>query len=422
MCTESAKSLKQLSDPDLLRELSSLVARDRAMTAALLAHLAEVDARRLYVPVGYPSMHAYCVDELKFSEDEAYVRIRVSRAGRDIPVLLEALAAGRIYMTGAKLLAPHLTKDNAEELIAEATHRNRFEIERLIERRFGALPMSSLGDSLGTTGELVSKRVEFRRELEHLDSGGEPESVEVSVGSADGATPASRGEAGPIADSAHNASASGATGNPAVCFGPADDRIVLKVALDRATHEKLVYARQLLGHAVPSGDVGRVLDRALDVLIARLEKQKFAATTRPRRAKPKAATKPTAATKSTEAMKPTAAATDAHAGDRSRYIASPVKRFVWKRDGGRCTFVAASGRRCEARHRLEFHHIEPFATGGESTAEGVQLRCRPHNQYEAEQELGTEFMAAKRIAARRAAVERRNSVGIRAQPALATPG
>src|SRR5438552_8405873 len=62
-------SLSHLSDRALLRDLAALVAHDRATTARLLAHLAEVDERRLYLPAAYPSMFAYCVHELRLSED-----------------------------------------------------------------------------------------------------------------------------------------------------------------------------------------------------------------------------------------------------------------------------------------------------------------------------------------------------------------
>jgi hypothetical protein len=72
-----------LSDDTLLRALSSLVSRDRSTTAALLAHIAEVDARKLYLPAGFPSMFAYCVGELRLSEDGASRRIRVARIARE---------------------------------------------------------------------------------------------------------------------------------------------------------------------------------------------------------------------------------------------------------------------------------------------------------------------------------------------------
>ena len=77
-------SLSHLSDETLLRDLASLVARDRATTGALLAHIAEVDARRLYLPAAHPSMYSYCVQE-RLSEDSACKRIRAARTAREFP-------------------------------------------------------------------------------------------------------------------------------------------------------------------------------------------------------------------------------------------------------------------------------------------------------------------------------------------------
>jgi hypothetical protein len=71
---------------------------------------------------------------------------------------------------------------------------------------------------------------------------------------------------------------------------------------------------------------------------------------------------------------------------------------VRERDGDRCTFVSESGHRCESRTRLEFDHVVAFARGGKATVEGIRLRCRTHNQYEAERIFGAEFMAAMRAA------------------------
>jgi hypothetical protein len=52
---------------------------------------------------------------------------------------------------------------------------------------------------------------------------------------------------------------------------------------------------------------------------------------------------------------------------------------------------------------LEFDHIDPVARGGQPTVERMRLRCRAHNQYEAERIFGTEFMRHKRQAAREVA-------------------
>jgi len=72
----------------------------------------------------------------------------------------------------------------------------------------------------------------------------------------------------------------------------------------------------------------------------------------------------------------------------SRHTASQVRRSAWRDDGGQCAFVSKDGRRCTERAFLEFHHIRPYALGGPTSPENISLRCRRHNQYEAERVFG----------------------------------
>ena len=129
-------ALAHLSDHALLRDLAALLARDRSTTAALLAHIAEVDARKLYLPAAYPSMFLYCVQELHLSEDAAFNRIRAGRTARQFPVIFEALADGRLHLGAVLLLTPYLSPETVDELLAAATHKSKSEIERLLAERF----------------------------------------------------------------------------------------------------------------------------------------------------------------------------------------------------------------------------------------------------------------------------------------------
>src|SRR5262245_7162919 len=126
--------LSHLSDAALLRELAVLVSGDRVATAELLAYIAEVDARKLYAPEGHSSMHAYCVEELHLSDDEAYKRIQAARVARRFPVIFTAVAEGRLHLSAVVLIAPHLTDGNAAELIHAATHRRKVDIEAWLAR------------------------------------------------------------------------------------------------------------------------------------------------------------------------------------------------------------------------------------------------------------------------------------------------
>src|SRR6266850_3947840 len=182
----------------------------------------------------------------------------------------------------------------------------------------------------------------------------------------------------------------------------APERFLLQLTIGNATREKLRYAQALLSHAVPSGDLTQVLDRALDALIVELEKRKLGASAR-QQPKLGAAT-PLARRLHTPSVGDRSVVTSMIARSlpttRNRYVPARVRRAVWERDGGQCTFVGASGHRCESRRFLEFDHIDPVARGGRVTVEGMRLRCRAHNQYEAERTFGAGFMRQKRREAR----------------------
>jgi hypothetical protein len=106
-------SLAHVSDQALLRDLASVVAHERGATAVVLAHIAEVDRRKLHVPAGYPSMYLYCVHVLRLSEEAAFKRIHAARAARRFPAIFTALAAGRLHLSAVVMLAPHLTEGSA---------------------------------------------------------------------------------------------------------------------------------------------------------------------------------------------------------------------------------------------------------------------------------------------------------------------
>ncbi|TMQ73964.1 MAG: HNH endonuclease, partial [Candidatus Eisenbacteria bacterium] len=89
-------SFPQVSEPALLRDCETVHARERGVTAQALAYLAEVDARKAYVPAGYDSMFAYCVGALRLSEQAARKRIHAARAARRFPAIFPAVAEGRL--------------------------------------------------------------------------------------------------------------------------------------------------------------------------------------------------------------------------------------------------------------------------------------------------------------------------------------
>ena len=141
---------------------------------------------------------------------------------------------------------------------------------------------------------------------------------------------------------------------PAAVTPLSPDRYKIQLTIGGDTLDKLRLAKDMLSHAVPSGDDAAVLDRALSALLVELAKKKFAQTRRRRSRGPK---------------------------DDSD-ISAAVKCVVYVRDRGRCTFVGAHGHRCEERRYVQFHHMDARARGGKATPDNITLRCRAHNDYE----------------------------------------
>jgi hypothetical protein len=131
--------------------------------------------------------------------------------------------------------------------------------------------------------------------------------------------------------------------------------------MSRDMHDTLRRAQDLLRHTIPTGDPAAIFERALALLVGDLEKRKLAAAARPRPGR--------------------------SSGPDSRHVPASVKRAVWARDEGRCAFVGTNGR-CTERGFIELHHVVPFAVGGETTIENLELRCRAHNAYEAQLYFG----------------------------------
>src|SRR5262245_47386254 len=129
---EHARALTALSDDALLFRLGELLGQSRRAEAEIVAHIGEVDARRLYAREAAPSMFAYCTEVLYLSEAEAYLRITVARASREHPVLLEMLGDGRLHLSGIAKLAPHLNPGNRDAVLARAAHSSKRAIEELV--------------------------------------------------------------------------------------------------------------------------------------------------------------------------------------------------------------------------------------------------------------------------------------------------
>jgi len=424
----TALRLESLGDDTLLSLFGDLVSRDYEGKANFIRHIDAIDRRKLWAKLGHSCLFDFLVVRYHMSESTAAKRIGAARTARRFPVLFTMVARGEIHLSGIHRLAAHLTPENHESVLAEAKHKTIRQIEKLVARlapqpdvpsTVRALPRRNITSNalLLTTQPTVSAPTATATAstatastataptataptaaapvpqtetslAEHATTAPVQTSLAQTplAQAVTTATPISHpatAQASPPA--AHSASAPvtpQATGLP-LRRSPdpaplSPGRYKLQVTLGEDAHSKLAQLQDLLAHQIPNGDPAAIVERALDALLTKVLKRKTAATKKPRTPKPI----------SDQASKAS--------GRWVRRGPAAVRREVWKRDCGRCTFVGADGHRCNETRGLEFAHLEPWAKGGETTAENIALRCRAHNAWEADRDYGADFMARKR--------------------------
>jgi 5-methylcytosine-specific restriction endonuclease McrA len=338
-------ALCSLSDSELVARLPALVKAERHALLDVIEHLVEVERRRLYLTQAVSSLYRYCIQRLGYAEDAALKRHRVARLALRLPQVLEELRAGTMHLTGLFLLATHLTEDNAATLLGEARGKSRRQIEELIAHRF---PRPDVPSSL----EPLSPEVSGPVGTELLLLGG-------ASPSRPGSPPVTCSKTGELAR--------------ARLEPLSPTRLRVEFTARAELYEKLEKARELLSHALPSGDLGGLFERALDALIEQETRKRFGAETR-EVSKPRKPRK----------LKP-----------GSRHVPVKIERKVWKRDKSQCTFVDREGRRCAERRFLTLEHRTPFALGGPSTFENLCLLCSAHNLENARQIFGEAHIETK---------------------------
>jgi hypothetical protein len=265
------------------------------------------------------------------------MKMQAARACGRFPVILESLVAGSLTLTAVRLLARHLTPENHEAVLDKARGRSVREIERLVAE------LAPRPDVPSTVRKLPPPV---------------PAAAPILV-------PA---EVAPLRPLPAPPPSAPAPARPLV-QATAPERYRVQFTIAQETHDKLRRLQALMRREVPDGDPGAIFDRALTLLLAKVEREKLGRTARPGR--------PT--------IRP---ATDKRPASTARRVPRTVQRAVWKRDAEQCAFVSAGGQRCTERTFLELHHIQPYAQGGPPTVENIALRCWRHNQYEAQVVFG----------------------------------
>ena len=349
----SKYSLAHLSQEAVLTGVKAHLGRERGSLALVLAHIGEIETQEYYKPAGYSSVHMYCVHELHLSKDAAYKRITAARLARRFPVIFEKVAEGALRLTAVNILAAHLEPENVEELLSASAFRSDFEVREILAERFPQAPAPTTIEPIGEQTVLAPSQESVS---EH--AGLAAQRVQRDV-------------------------------NPLLVKPIAADQYRATFTMSRRFRDKLRHLKDLLGYRKTVPDEAEMMETAVDIYIAQVEKRKFGSPDRPQRGR---------------------------RSKSSTHVSTEVRRQVFERDGSRCTFTSEDGVRCPETRGLECDHIEPVARGGDSRPSNLRLRCRAHNQLEAERTFGKEFMQNKREKAKAAKGRGARAAGLARNP------
>ena len=231
-----------------------------------------------------------------------------------------------MHLSALVLLRDHFTGSNVDELVAATSGKTKREIQELLVRR---APRPDVPATIRKLRETSTVRCTMQATLAAAQLPPLPAAT----------PPAPPARVEPLSES----------------------RYKLQLTIGRVAREKLERATDLMRHRNPSGDLAVVVEQALDALLAKLERERLAKTSRPRRV-----------------AGPT----------KQGRIAAAVRREVVTRDGERCTYVSEDGLRCTSSAFLELDHVTPRALGGRDAPDNLRVVCRAHNRLHAEEVLG----------------------------------
>ena len=368
----------------LVAILADLLAHERDLQVEFLTHLADFDRRQLYLELGYSSLFDFCTRALGLLAGAAYRRIVGARLLRRFPAVAPLLRDGRLSLTTLALLRDVLSDDNAGELLARASRCSKEQVEALVAlyrpgkavresvrplpppRQVAVPPVPPVAAAAATSGGAVVSGAARAAQEEPLTPALQPVVVTVARREPD-----------------------------RVQAVDADLR-VLRVTVSRAFVEELAQVRAALSHKHPGGSFEDVVREGFRLILKEHARRTGAPARAASEARPPEPARPPEET-------PTPATVPSVEGAPPRHPAAPrltrphvhasLRRAVWRRDGGQCTFRALDGTRCAARHRLEIDHVTPVTWSGPTTLENLRLLCRAHNQHNARLTLGAALMA-----------------------------
>lgn len=349
--------LSKINNKELLETFSSLVLKERTTTSEVVSYIAELYKRRLYLELGYPSLFVMLTEKYFYSKSAAYRRIQSAKVALLFPIVLEYLNQGRTNLINLSLVESNITKENGEKIISDILDKSKEEVEYYLDNTFSNSKEERTQDKIRRLP--VIKKESKNSHSGNLNLNEEREkkterSLEIfqpfSLPSTEAQSPVTETKEEPKVEEIR--------------------RVKIEFTADEKLAKKIERAQQLLRHKYPAGKFEDIFDEALETLLEKKDPERKIARMEQKETK-EVKTEP----KSTPQTV-------------SRYIPQQIRREIWKRDNGRCTFQSKEGKKCNEAGMLEIDHVHPFALDGKNKVENLQLLCAPHNKWRAQKTFG----------------------------------
>ena len=328
--------LRKLDDAEFHHQFELTASVEHSSTMKMLHFINDLERRKSYLDLGYSSVFDYCVRKIRYSSSQAGRRIQAARCCRRYPEAWDYLRGREVCIMTLAMIESIVNDDNKDEIFQRVRGASRRAVERLMSEY---RPAAALRDRIRYVQVPVPQPRDLNRAL--LDRHCKrsiPEAYRDQT--------------------------------------PTTEKVFVQFLADEEFLQLFEEARDLMG--------GSAFESFVDVMKAVLKeyRDRHSPAARHERRTEKRAHR-----------------TDSHRWEwnsaqsaESRHVPDAVRDEVFVRDGGRCTFVAADGTRCQCTKGLQADHIKPFANGGTHDASNLRLLCGAHNRRAAERTMGAHVM------------------------------
>jgi hypothetical protein len=365
-------TLKNLSHETLLNQFSQIVSREKEITAQVVAYLAEVRKRKLYAEEGYSSLFSFLTEKYRYSKGAAYRRIQGAKVALLFPEVLELLASGKLQLISLCLIEPHLTLSNGKELLSRVIGKSKEEIEYELGSLFPKVEKNRDKIRRLPIASLFPKEIGAQSQLTETDR-----------------SEANRFHCGTDSEKLSQKSLAEPEPKPI-------RRVKIEFVADEGVADLIERARALLSHKYPKGRLEDLVREAFQTLLEKRDPMRSrkpissgngrAACLSVKQVQEPNKSNYIPGNEESERKKEMQSAENLEdkKREKNRYIPKKIRKEIWKRDEGRCTFVNIEGRRCDERLFLELDHIRPFALNGKTETSNLRLLCAAHNRWRSE--------------------------------------